>query len=238
MARSDWLRGRLTAPPANRPRSCLAGAALPLSAQGNSQPGPGSALLPRTVHQNPVDTREHRFWIKDLEGDACILFWRYGTALQLNLTLHPTQGCFSIQSAARIALLLFDFTRVQLCTWQARTQCSPRTEHSLDSLHDILICTMEDDRALVDVGIAADIEQSQTAQNEVKQPKKRFVGRRAAEAARSNSNSGSASIEDSGAIQGSSRLPLRQTATEADPPSQSRSQGGHPGCSTKCLQRS
>lgn len=64
-----------------------------------------------------------------------------------------------------------------------------------------LILIMEDDRALVDLGIAADIEQSQNAQNVVKQPKKRFVGRRAAaDAARSSQGNGS--VEDSGAIQG------------------------------------
>jgi 2-(3-amino-3-carboxypropyl)histidine synthase len=60
---------------------------------------------------------------------------------------------------------------------------------------------MEDDRALVDLGIAADIEESQNAQNVIKQPKKRFVGRRAATEA-AKSSSGNASIEDSGAIQG------------------------------------
>ncbi|KAL2020127.1 hypothetical protein VTK56DRAFT_8732 [Thermocarpiscus australiensis] len=59
---------------------------------------------------------------------------------------------------------------------------------------------MEEDRALVDLGIAADIEESQSAQNPVKQPKKRFVGRRAAAEA-AKSSSGNASIEDSGAIQ-------------------------------------
>ncbi|POR32338.1 Diphthamide biosynthesis protein 1 [Tolypocladium paradoxum] len=72
---------------------------------------------------------------------------------------------------------------------------------------------MEDDRAHVDLGIAADIEESQMAhatQNEhassedptsaVKQPKKRFVGRRAAaEAAAKN---GTASTDgESGAVQ-------------------------------------
>lgn len=74
---------------------------------------------------------------------------------------------------------------------------------------------MEDDRAQVDLGIAADIEEAQLAQahepepsngdasqNTTKQPKKRFVGRRAAaEAAAKN---GTGSIEgESGAIQGS-----------------------------------
>ncbi|KAL2133252.1 hypothetical protein VTI74DRAFT_2675 [Chaetomium olivicolor] len=59
---------------------------------------------------------------------------------------------------------------------------------------------MEDDRILVDLGIAAEIEEKHSRENVVKQPKKRFVGRRAAvEAAKSRS--GAASIEDSGAIQ-------------------------------------
>ncbi|KAL2180076.1 putative diphthamide synthesis protein-domain-containing protein [Thermothelomyces heterothallicus CBS 202.75] len=59
---------------------------------------------------------------------------------------------------------------------------------------------MEDDRVLVDVGIAAEIEERQAHENATKQPKKRFVGRRAAvEAAKAGS--GPTSIEDSGAIQ-------------------------------------
>lgn len=41
---------------------------------------------------------------------------------------------------------------------------------------------MEDDRAEVDVGIAADIEEAHTSQSPVRQPKKRFVGRRTADA--------------------------------------------------------
>ncbi|KAK4190220.1 Diphthamide biosynthesis protein 1 [Podospora australis] len=61
---------------------------------------------------------------------------------------------------------------------------------------------MEDDRVQVDVGIAAEIEEVQIQQSALKQPKKRFVGRRAAaEAARSTSGNASSSIEDSGAIQ-------------------------------------
>lgn len=60
---------------------------------------------------------------------------------------------------------------------------------------------MEDDRVQVDLGIAAEIEEKQIQENVVKQPKKRFVGRRAAvEAAKSGP--GTTSIEDSGAIQG------------------------------------
>lgn len=63
---------------------------------------------------------------------------------------------------------------------------------------------MEDDRAQVDLGIAADIEQQQTPEPVVRQPKKRFVGRRtAAQAAALKTGEGSASIEDAGAIQGS-----------------------------------
>lgn len=75
---------------------------------------------------------------------------------------------------------------------------------------------MEEDRAQTDLGIAADIEeaqlaqagasqneseqQSQTPETVIRQPKKRFVGRRAAtEAAAKNGNA----VEgESGAVQG------------------------------------
>ncbi|KAB5585960.1 putative diphthamide synthesis protein-domain-containing protein [Coniochaeta sp. 2T2.1] len=59
---------------------------------------------------------------------------------------------------------------------------------------------MEDDRAQVDLGIAADIEEAHAVAEPVqKQPKKRFVGRRTADAtARNGPNT---SIEDSGTIQ-------------------------------------
>ncbi|EON99384.1 putative diphthamide biosynthesis protein 1 protein [Phaeoacremonium minimum UCRPA7] len=59
---------------------------------------------------------------------------------------------------------------------------------------------MEDDRAEVDLGIAADIEASQAPEPVVRQPKKRFVGRRTATEASSKSGAGN-SIEDAGAIQ-------------------------------------
>ncbi|ORY55138.1 diphthamide biosynthesis protein [Pseudomassariella vexata] len=60
---------------------------------------------------------------------------------------------------------------------------------------------MEEDRAQTDLGIAADIEEAQTPPSPplYKQPKKRFVGRRAAKAARDGA--GGPSVEDSGAIQ-------------------------------------
>jgi 2-(3-amino-3-carboxypropyl)histidine synthase len=55
---------------------------------------------------------------------------------------------------------------------------------------------MEDDRAQVDLGIAADIEEAQDTTP--RQPKKRFVGRKhAAEAASRDGNAG-----DSVAVQG------------------------------------
>ena len=58
---------------------------------------------------------------------------------------------------------------------------------------------MESDRAQVDLGIAADVEASQ--QEAIRQPKKRFVGRKqAAEAAERNGPN--TNVEDSGAIQG------------------------------------
>jgi hypothetical protein len=60
---------------------------------------------------------------------------------------------------------------------------------------------MENDRAQVDLGIAADIEERQEEAAAKKQPKKRFVGRRqAAEAA--SRNGASTSVEDSGAVTG------------------------------------
>ncbi|RKU43349.1 Diphthamide biosynthesis protein 1 [Coniochaeta pulveracea] len=63
---------------------------------------------------------------------------------------------------------------------------------------------MEEDRLATDVGIAADIEEAEAAQAPVqKQPKKRFVGRRTADASASASakNGTNSSIEDSGTIQ-------------------------------------
>ena len=58
---------------------------------------------------------------------------------------------------------------------------------------------MEDDRAQVDLGIAADIEEKQEEATAQRQPKKRFIGRRqAAEVATRNGEK--ASVEDSGAI--------------------------------------
>ena len=63
---------------------------------------------------------------------------------------------------------------------------------------------MEDDRIQVDLGLAAEIEEVQIAQEALKQPKKRFVGRRAAAEAAAKTEAGSTSIEDSGAIQGQS----------------------------------
>ena len=57
---------------------------------------------------------------------------------------------------------------------------------------------MEDDRAQVDLGIAADIDIEETQDTAPRQPKKRFVGRKqAAEAALRDGNTG-----DSGAVQG------------------------------------
>lgn len=62
---------------------------------------------------------------------------------------------------------------------------------------------MEDDRAQVDLGIAAELEEARAAEPVARQPKKRFVGRRtAAQAAASKNENGSGSIEGAGAIQG------------------------------------
>jgi len=60
--------------------------------------------------------------------------------------------------------------------------------------------TMEDDRAQVDLGIAVDVEDRLEEAAAQRQPKKRFVGRRTAEAA---SSSGSISnVLHNGAVEG------------------------------------
>lgn len=67
---------------------------------------------------------------------------------------------------------------------------------------------MEEDRAQADLGIAADIEEAHAPPPSPparKQPKKRFVGRRAA-ANNAKNGAGDPSIEDSGAIQGKPML--------------------------------
>ncbi|KAL8282174.1 hypothetical protein RB597_009735 [Gaeumannomyces tritici] len=78
---------------------------------------------------------------------------------------------------------------------------------------------MEDDRALVDVGIAADIEQSyaqaSTPEQVIKQPKKRFVGRRTAAAAAAAQTSQTASGPDDA---GSAESGVIQVAQPKRPP--------------------
>lgn len=59
---------------------------------------------------------------------------------------------------------------------------------------------MEDDRAQVDLGIAANIEEKQEEAAQ-RQPKKRFVGRKAATEAASR-NGANSNVEDTGAVQG------------------------------------
>jgi 2-(3-amino-3-carboxypropyl)histidine synthase len=59
---------------------------------------------------------------------------------------------------------------------------------------------MEEDRAQVDLGVAADIEERQEEAAQ-RQPKKRFVGRRHA-AEPSSRNGANSNVEDSGAVQG------------------------------------
>ena len=64
---------------------------------------------------------------------------------------------------------------------------------------------MENDRAETNLGADADAEIGATTIEKPKQPKKRFVGRRAAEQAEKQSSS-NGTIENSGAIQGQGRL--------------------------------
>jgi 2-(3-amino-3-carboxypropyl)histidine synthase len=61
---------------------------------------------------------------------------------------------------------------------------------------------MEDDRVQVDLGIAADIEEAHVSSKITqKQPKKRFIGRRTADASATTGETGS-STQDAGAVQG------------------------------------
>ncbi|RYO81786.1 hypothetical protein DL766_004647 [Monosporascus sp. MC13-8B] len=59
---------------------------------------------------------------------------------------------------------------------------------------------MEEDRAQTDLGIAADIEEAQSPPPVPKQPKKRFIGRRAAASAAAKNN-GTDNLGDNGAVQ-------------------------------------
>lgn len=61
---------------------------------------------------------------------------------------------------------------------------------------------MEEDRAQTDLGIAADMEESQSSPPVQKQPKKRFIGRRAAANAVRNNGANNLPLEESGAVQG------------------------------------
>ncbi len=68
---------------------------------------------------------------------------------------------------------------------------------------------MEEDRARVDIGIAANIDEEEPQPSEplLKQPKKRFVGRRTAAEATTSAGAG-----DAGAIQGEWQLqPFQST---------------------------
>lgn len=58
---------------------------------------------------------------------------------------------------------------------------------------------MEDDRAQVDLGVAVDVEERLEEVAAQRQPKKRFVGRRAAAASSSETNG---NVEHNGAIEG------------------------------------
>lgn len=71
---------------------------------------------------------------------------------------------------------------------------------------------MEDDRAHANLSDAISVELEAPAAETTKQPKKRFIGRRAAaERAAKNADQNS-TIEDSGSIQGKSVAPRSETA--------------------------
>lgn len=102
---------------------------------------------------------------------------------------------------------------------------------------------MEDDRAQVDLGLAADIEESQMLQAEtaaqnsttdsqdsgVKQPKKRFVGRRAAAEAAAKSGVQTQTGE-SGALQSEFFLVHQSDHVLTHDSYQLPNPDGHPGC--------
>jgi hypothetical protein len=74
-----------------------------------------------------------------------------------------------------------------------RKKFNPNQQSSIDT-------QMEDDRAQVDLGVAVDVEERLEEAAAQRQPKKRFVGRKAAEAASRIGANGN--VEDSGAIEG------------------------------------
>ena len=62
---------------------------------------------------------------------------------------------------------------------------------------------METDRVQTDLGEAVDAELSASKSDSLKQPKKRFIGRKAAAELAGKNGGSNGTIEDSGAIQGS-----------------------------------
>jgi 2-(3-amino-3-carboxypropyl)histidine synthase len=67
---------------------------------------------------------------------------------------------------------------------------------------------MEEDRAATDIGVAVDAEMAaEEIITPAKQPKKRFIGRRAAAQRAENEKVGSSSIEDTGTVQGIHKHP-------------------------------
>jgi 2-(3-amino-3-carboxypropyl)histidine synthase len=70
---------------------------------------------------------------------------------------------------------------------------------------------MEDDRAQVDLGVAVDVEERLEEAAAQRQPKKRFVGRKAAEAASTTGTN--VNVEDSGAIEGKSASHTQSTVS-------------------------
>lgn len=65
---------------------------------------------------------------------------------------------------------------------------------------------MEDDRAATNLGPGVDEDISEEPATVPKQPRRRFVGRKAAENANGQKTDANANIEDSSAIQGVKRL--------------------------------
>ena len=111
---------------------------------------------------------------------------------------------------------------------------STRRQRDIDTC-----CKMEDDRDQADLGIAADIEATERAKDELKQPRRRFVGRRTA--AEGALKAGSQVIPSSDtSIQGKATVlmsPPRPGSPRANTvSSQLGRRGDHHVCSTRCPQ--
>ncbi|KAI4122560.1 MAG: hypothetical protein LQ347_006463 [Umbilicaria vellea] len=88
---------------------------------------------------------------------------------------------------------------------------------------------MEEDRAQTNIAEAINVELEASPVEVTKQPKKRFIGRRAAAERAGKHGDPNSTIEDSGAIQASSSP---KPSTASGPPSRKRSPSNFPKASS------